>query len=121
MLYSIIRIYALVEFRTPNGVREMLDSMRQYKAGVFQALGHPTRVAIVEFLNFGEMSVGQLCEKVGGEQANISQHLAVLRNKLVVQTRKDGNQIYYSLRDQAFGQVLQLLRVFFLGHLTEAL
>jgi DNA-binding transcriptional ArsR family regulator len=99
----------------------MLESLRQFKAGIFQALGHPTRVAIVEFLNSREMSVGQLCEKLGVEQSNASQHLAVLRNKGVVQTRKDGNLIYYSLRDPAFGQVLQILRTFFLAHLTEAL
>jgi DNA-binding transcriptional ArsR family regulator len=99
----------------------MLESLRQFKAGIFQALGHPTRVAIVEFLNYREMSVGQLCEKIGVEQSNASQHLAVLRNKGVVQTRKDGNLIYYSLRDPAFGQVLQILRTFFLEHLNEAL
>jgi len=99
----------------------MLNSMRQYKAGVFQALGHPTRVAIVEVLTQGEMSVNRLCETVGVEQSNLSQHLAVLRHKLVVQTRKDGNQIYYSLRDPSFGRVLQLLREFFLTHVSEAL
>jgi DNA-binding transcriptional ArsR family regulator len=99
----------------------MLDSLRRYKAGVFQALAHPTRVAIVEHLNHGELSVGQLCEKVGVEQANASQHLAVLRNKHIVQTRKAGNQIFYSLRDPAFGKVLDALREFFLAHMAEAL
>jgi len=99
----------------------MLDSLRRYKAGVFQALAHPTRVAIVEYLSHGEMSVGQLCEKVGVEQANASQHLAVLRNKQIVQTRKAGNQTFYSLRDPAFAKVLAALREFFLAHMTEAL
>jgi ArsR family transcriptional regulator len=99
----------------------VLDSLRRYKAGVFQALAHPTRVAIVEYLNYGEMSVGQLCEKVGVEQANASQHLAVLRNKHIVQARKAGNQTFYSLRDPAFGKVLEALREFFLAHITEAL
>ena len=47
----------------------MLDSMRRYKAGVFQALAHPTRVAIVENLTHGELSVGQLCERVGVERS----------------------------------------------------
>jgi ArsR family transcriptional regulator len=99
----------------------MLDSMRRFKAGIFQALAHPTRVAIVEYLTHGELSVGQLCEKVGVEQANASQHLAVLRNKHIVQTRKAGNQIYYRLRDPAFGAVLAALRTYFLAHITEAL
>ncbi len=99
----------------------MLDSMRRFKAGIFRALAHPTRIAIVEFLQYGEMTVGRLCEKVGIEQANASQHLAVLRNKHIVQSRKEGNQIYYSLRDPLFSKVLEAMREFFLAHLTEAL
>jgi DNA-binding transcriptional ArsR family regulator len=99
----------------------VLESMRRFKAGIFQALAHPTRVAIVELLSQGEMSVGQLCEKVGIEQANASQHLAVLRNKHILQARKAGNQTFYSLRDPAFGKVLEALREYFLAHVTEAL
>ena len=99
----------------------MLESMRRFKAGVFQALAHPTRVAIVEYLDQGELSVGQICEKAGVEQANASQHLAILRNKHIVQTRKAGNQIFYRLRDPAFGKVLQALREYFLAHVTETL
>jgi len=99
----------------------MIESMRKFKAEVFQALSHPTRVAIVEHLDHGELSVGQLSEKVGIEQANASQHLAILRNKHVVQTRKAGNQIFYRLRDPAFGKVLAALREYFLAHVTEML
>jgi DNA-binding transcriptional ArsR family regulator len=99
----------------------VLNSMRQFKAGVFQALAHPTRIAIVEYLQQGEMSVGQLCEKVGIEQANASQHLAVLRNKHLVETRKEGNQIFYRLRDARLGEVLDKLREYFLEHMNEAL
>ena len=99
----------------------MLDSMRQFKAGIFQALGHPTRVAIVEFLSLGEMSVGRLCEKVGVEQANASQHLAVLRSKHIVDTRKEGNQIFYRLRDPLLGEVLAKMREYFFAHMAEAM
>jgi ArsR family transcriptional regulator len=95
--------------------------MRRFKAGIFQALAHPTRVAIVEFLQHGELSVGQLCEKLGIEQANASQHLAVLRHKYIVQTRKDGNQIFYSLRDPLLGKVLEAMRKFFMAHMKEAM
>lgn len=99
----------------------MLESLRQFKAGIFQALAHPTRVAIMEYLTYGEMSVGRLCEKVGIEQANASQHLAVLRNKHLVETRKEGNQVFYRLRDPLLGEVLQAMRKFFLAHINEAL
>jgi len=99
----------------------MLDSLRRFKAGVFQALAHPTRVGIIEQLRLGEMSVGQLCEKLGVEQANASQHLAVLRGKYLVETRKEGNQIFYRLRDPLLGDVLEALRKYFLAHMKEAL
>lgn len=99
----------------------MLDSMRQFKAGIFQALAHPTRIAIVDYLRYGELSVGALCEKVGVEQANVSQHLAVLRNKHIVETRKDRNQIFYRLRDPLLGEVLEKMREYFLAHISEAL
>jgi DNA-binding transcriptional ArsR family regulator len=99
----------------------MLESLRQFKAGIFQALGHPTRVAIVEYLRYGEISVGRLCEKVGIEQANASQHLAVLRNKHLVETRKDGNQIFYRLRDPLLGDMLEMMRQYFFAHMNEAM
>lgn len=99
----------------------MLDSMRQFKAGIFQALAHPTRVAIVEFLSQGEMTVGRLCEKVAVEQANASQHLAILRNKHIVETRKEGNQVFYRLRDPLLGAVLEKMREYFFAHMSEAM
>jgi len=99
----------------------MIESMRRFKAGIFQAMAHPTRVAIVEFVQHEELSVNQLCEKIGIEQANASQHLAVLRNKHIVQTRKEGNQIFYRLSDPRLGKVLQLMREYFLSHMNEAL
>jgi DNA-binding transcriptional ArsR family regulator len=99
----------------------MLNSMRQFKAGVFQALAHPTRIAIVEQLCQGELSVGQLCEKVGIEQANASQHLAILRSKYLVESRKEGNQNFYRLRDPLLGEVLDTLKRYFFAHMDEAL
>lgn len=99
----------------------MLDTMRRFKAGIFQALGHPTRVALVEVLQDGELTVGELCQRVGIEQANASQHLAVLRNKHIVVTRKEGNQIFYRVRDPLLSKVLEAMRQFFLAHVDEAL
>lgn len=100
----------------------MQDSLRRFKAGIFQALAHPTRIAIVELLrDEGEVPVSRIYEQLKLEQANVSQHLAVLRSKQIVSGRKDGNQVFYSLRDATLGEVLDLLRGFFLAHLSEAL
>jgi DNA-binding transcriptional ArsR family regulator len=99
----------------------MQDSLRRFKADIFQALAHPTRIAILELLSSGELSAGTLIEKLGMEQANVSQHLAVLRAKQLVSTRKAGNQVFYSVRDPIIIEVLTLMRTYFQVHLKEAL
>lgn len=99
----------------------MQDQLRQFKADIFQALAHPTRIAILEFLREGELSAGALIEKLVLEQANVSQHLAVLRAKQLVSTRKSGNQVFYSVRDPIIIEVLNLMRTYFHAHLKESL
>jgi DNA-binding transcriptional ArsR family regulator len=97
----------------------MGDSLRQFKSEIFQALANPTRIAIVEALRDGEMSAGKLIEKLGIEQANASQHLAILRAKLIVVNRKAGNQVFYSIRDPALIEVLDILRRYFYSQLSN--
>ena len=99
----------------------MRDSLRRFKADIFQALAHPTRIAILELLIPGELSAGVLIEKLGMEQASVSQHLAVLRAKQLVVNRKAGNQVFYSIRDPLIVEVLNLMRNYFHAHLKEAL
>jgi DNA-binding transcriptional ArsR family regulator len=99
----------------------MHDSLRRFKADIFQALAHPTRIAILEVLGVGELSAGVLIDKLGMEQANVSQHLAVLRAKQLVSNRKVGNQVFYSVRDPLIIEVLALMRTYFHAHLKEAL
>jgi ArsR family transcriptional regulator len=99
----------------------MQDTLRRFKADIFQALAHPTRIAILELLSGGELSAGVLIEKLGMEQANVSQHLAILRSKQLVLNRKSGNQVFYSVRDPLILEVLALMRRYFQAHLKEAL
>lgn len=100
----------------------MQDELRRFKAGIFQALGHATRIAIVELLrDEGEVPVSRIHERLGLEQANASQHLAVLRTKQIVIGRKEANQVFYSLRDPILGKILNLMRQFFQAHLHEAM
>jgi DNA-binding transcriptional ArsR family regulator len=99
----------------------MQDALRRFKADIFQALAHPTRIAIIEFLSAGELSAGALIEKLGLEQATVSQHLAVLRAKQLVLNRKAGNQVFYSVRDPILIEVLNLMRTYFQTHLKESL
>jgi DNA-binding transcriptional ArsR family regulator len=99
----------------------MQDPLRRFKADIFQALAHPTRIAILEFLGDGELSAGALIEKLGMEQANVSQHLAILRTKQIVMNRRAGNQVFYSVRDPIIIEVLHLMRAYFHAHLKESL
>src|SRR5579862_1693874 len=97
----------------------MPESLRRFKAEFFQALSHPTRIAIVELLRDGELSAGALIERLGVEQANASQHLTVLRAKHIVVNRKAGNQVFYSLRDPLIVEVLDVMKRYFYAHLAE--
>lgn len=98
----------------------MQDALRRFKADFFQALAHPTRIAIVEQLREGELSAGELIERVGIEQANASQHLAVLRAKNILVNRKNGNQVFYSVRDPLIIEVLDVMRRYFHKHVADA-
>jgi len=98
----------------------MHTALRQFKAEFFQALAHPTRIAIVEQLREGELSAGALIERLGIEQANASQHLAVLRAKSILVSRKAGNQVFYSVRHSLIIEVLDVMRRYFHAHMSEA-
>ena len=99
----------------------MPDNLRQFKANIFQALAHPTRIAIIEVLRNGELSAGAIIERLGIEQANASQHFSILRAKQIVSSRKEGNQVFYSVRDPLLIEVLDIMRRYFQAHVEEAM
>ena len=68
-----------------------------------KALAHPTRLEILCVLRDGEKSVYELQTLLGCTQSNISQHLGVMRERNVLQARKDANQVYYGVKyDELF-------------------
>jgi ArsR family transcriptional regulator len=99
----------------------MPDSLRQFKAEIFQALAHPTRIAILEQLKDGELTAGSFVERLGLEQANLSQHLAVMRARQIVVTRKVGNQVFYSVRDPLMLEILALMRRYFHKQVADSM
>lgn len=99
----------------------MPDSLRQFKAEIFQALAHPTRIAILDLLREGELTVGTFVERLDLEQANLSQHLAILRAKQMVATRKAGNQVFYSVRDPLIWKILDLMLRYFQKQVGESM
>ena len=68
------------------------------RAKVIKALGHPSRVYMVEELSRGERCVCELTEMVGADVSTISKHLSVLKNAGIVSDEKRGSQVFYSLR-----------------------
>lgn len=100
----------------------MSDDTRRFelqtlKAEFFKALGHPTRIRILEILRHGERSVQDLQQALQLDQSTVSQHLAVLRAKNVVGARKKGTIVRYTVRDAAVGELLDVARRIFSRHL----
>jgi len=98
----------------------MQDALRQFKAAIFQALAHPTRIAVLELLRDQELAVSVIIERLGLEPANASQHLAILRARHIVTSRKQGSQVFYSVRDPLIIEVLDIVRRYFQMHLQES-
>jgi ArsR family transcriptional regulator len=97
------------------------DALRRFKAGIFKVLANPTRIHIIETLRSDELSVGEILDHVKVEQANLSQHLSVLRQNHLVVTRKNGNQVLYSLRDPLLIEVLDAMRKYFQKHFDDSI
>jgi len=81
----------------------------QLHASVCKGLADPKRLFIINALRDGELSVSQICEAVELPQTNVSQHLAILRNKGLVQSRRDGQRVYYRVASPKITQALDLL------------
>lgn len=82
----------------------------QLHAKLLKAMSHPKRLEIIHLLRNQELSVGKIQTMLDLPQANLSQHLQVLRETEVVKTRKEGKQIYYRLRHKNFILASDLLR-----------
>lgn len=82
-------------------------------ARALKAIAHPLRLKILCVLGDTEVCVQDIVDAVGTSQSNISQHLAILRDKGVLQTRKDANRVYYRVGDQRTLQLIVLMREVF--------
>lgn len=80
------------------------------KAELFKTLGHPARIRVLEVLREGEHSVGELVPIVGIEASHLSQQLAVLRRANLVQSRKEGTSVLYSVGDPEVFKLLDVAR-----------
>ena len=84
-------------------------------ARLLKTLANDQRLRVLCFLGEGEMTVGQINERVDLSQSALSQHLAKLRAEGIVATRRDAQTIYYSLADDAVRQIIETLHDIYLG------
>ena len=89
------------------GLRAELEELT---ASVCHALNDPKRLMILYALSDRALSVGELCDELGASQSNVSQHLAVLRDRGLVETSRAARRVFYSLRDRRVLDAVDLLR-----------
>ena len=91
--------------------REALrDEMSEIHARFCRGLGDPKRLLIIDALQHGETSVGQLAQYLGASHSNVSQHLALLRDLGLAQARRVDNNVFYRLADPRIAEIVNLLR-----------
>lgn len=94
-------------------IKEKLINSKEYKESVqevseiFSLLGESTRVKILLALMEGELCVYHICEITGGKQSAISQHLRKLKDKNIIKSRKEANQVLYSIADEHIATIVK--------------
>ncbi len=78
-----------------------------------KAISHPLRLKILCVLGDKEVSVQEIVDIVGTSQSNISQHLAILRDKGVLSSRKDANRVFYSVGDRRILHLVSMMQEVF--------
>lgn len=82
-------------------------------ARCIKAMSHPLRLKILCVLGTNSVSVQDIVEQVGTSQSNISQHLAILREKNILGSKKEANRVYYYIDDNRMLQLINMMREVF--------
>lgn len=98
-----------------GGTRERMRPHAQAAADLLRALGNEQRLLVLCMLADAEMTVGELNAALPLSQSALSQHLAVLRESGIVDTRKEGQSVYYSMRRGPAAQVVATLHSIYCG------
>jgi len=98
----------------PEGIDLFVDDGDIERASrSLKAMSHPLRLKILCTLGDQEISVQEIVDSVGTSQSNISQHLAILRDKHILASRKDANRVYYRVSDARTLQLIGMMREVF--------
>jgi ArsR family transcriptional regulator len=89
------------------------------QAEISKTLANPLRLAILHILKDGEKTVNELAEIVGAGQSNVSQHLALMRQRQIVKTRKVGSTVYYRVSSPKISQACDMVREVLIEQLSQ--
>ena len=89
------------------------DNDIERAAYALKAMSHPLRLKILCAVGENELSVQDIVDYVGTTQRNVSQHLAKLRDKQILASRRDANRIYYRINDERILHLIELMRDLF--------
>ncbi len=91
----------------------MLEENAAAMSGLLKSISHPLRLKILCLLQSGELTVGNIRTAVQTTDANISQHLTIMRNQGIIKTRKDANFIYNRIADKRVVTLINTLENLF--------
>ncbi len=91
----------------------------QVKAEFFKTLAHPARIRVLELLRDGDRTVGELIPEVGIEASHLSQQLGIMRRANLVQSRKDGATVVYSVSNPMIFELLDVAKKILTSSLAE--
>lgn len=94
--------------------------IHELHARICKAIADPKRLLIINVLRDGPMTVNDIAESLELTQSNTSQHLAVLRERNIVDTERDGPSVYYSLHSKKVLKAIDLLREFMADELSDS-
>ncbi|MEW6034633.1 MAG: metalloregulator ArsR/SmtB family transcription factor [Chloroflexota bacterium] len=88
----------------------MDDQIYSYHAEMCQVFSHPKRLELIDVLRESEMSVGELSQRLRITPANLSQHLAMMKERRILVSRKEGNAVYYRVANPKLFRAFDMLR-----------
>ena len=97
----------------------MTTPIHQVKAEFFKTLGHPARIRVLEILREGERPVSELILETGLEASHLSQQLGIMRRANLIQARKVGSSVIYSVSDSQIFDLLEIAKRIIRNSLTE--
>lgn len=97
----------------------MSNMGNQLIANIFKALSHPTRLQIVKLLKEKPLCVCDILPQIESEQSNTSQHLSVLKNQGIVDSKKDGLMVIYRIKSPEVYQMLDIAEGIILRQIEE--